>query len=72
MTMLTLLPLPTCLRPHERNAVSAELYAIARDASLETAEDERALAARVRRGLEVQARLRDGAIPRCRALVVRL
>ena len=70
MTMLTLLPLPTSLRPHERNAVSVELYAIARDAGLETPQDEQELAARVKRGLEVQARIRNPAVPRSRALVL--
>jgi hypothetical protein len=68
MTLLTLLPLPTCLRPHEANAVRVELYAIARDARLESANDEQRLADRVRRGLQVQARLRISSVPRCRAL----
>lgn len=68
MTMLTLLPLPSCLRPHEANAVRVQLYAIARDARLATAEDERSLADRVRRGLAVQARQRSSSVPRCRSL----
>lgn len=71
MTMLTLLPLPTCLRAHEANAVRVELYAIARDARIESADDERSLAERVRRGLEVQARQRFSSVPRCRALIAR-
>jgi hypothetical protein len=69
MTMLTLLPVPTCLRSHEKNAVRAELYEIVRDARIESADDERSLADRVRRGLEVKARLRFSSVPRSRALV---
>lgn len=69
MNMLTLCPLHTCLRPHQANAVRIELYAIARDARLESADDERSLAERVRRGLAVQARQRTWSVPRCRALV---
>lgn len=69
MTMLTLLPVPSCLRPHEKNAVRAELYEIVRDARIESADDERSLADRVRRGLEVKARLRFSSVPRSRALV---
>lgn len=68
MTMLTLLPVPSCLRQHEKNAVRAELYEIVRDARIETADDERSLADRVRRGLEVQARLRFSTAARCRPL----
>lgn len=70
MTMLTLLPLPTCLRAHEKNAVRAELYGRVRDARMETAADEAALAERVRRGLAVQAKVREPTVPRYRALVV--
>lgn len=69
MTMLTLFPVPSCLRAHEKNAVRAELYEIVRDAHIESADDERLLADRVRRGLEVKARLRFSPVPRCRALV---
>lgn len=70
MNMLTLLPLPTSLRPHEANAVRRDLYMEMRDARMETPADERELAARVRRGLEVQARVRAAEIPRSRALVI--
>lgn len=69
MPILSLLtPLPTCLRAHEANAARVGLYAIARDARIESADDERSLAERVRRGLEVQARQRCSPVPRCRAL----
>jgi len=59
--MNTLTPcwiVPSGLRPHAANHWRLTLYSIARDAQLASAEDERALAARVRRGLAVQARLR--------------
>lgn len=70
MHILSLLtPLPTCLRAHEANAARVQLYSIARDARLATAEDERQLAERVSCGLALQARLRTAAVPRCRALV---
>ncbi len=60
-TVWPLWSLPTCLRPHEANAVRVRIYSIARDALLSTAEDERRLAERTKRGLSVQARLRCAA-----------
>lgn len=68
MTM-NLLSMPTSLRPHQANAVRIEWYSAIRAARLQSADDERSLADRVRRGLELQARLRSAPVPRCRALV---